>query len=460
MQRVLDFLRTDDLPPLARGNYAAELRQMLLWGVVVGAVESSIASVVASKTFDAPELLTSVVFAIPILVNVLNVLWSVVIRGRRRVRVFVTLAACALIALCSIGLTPAAWQPWGAYAFAAQVALTHLFISGLITLRTTMWKVNYAQSHRARIAGRLQTLRMLLSLLTTALLSVLFDRNPEYYRFIYPLVALIGLASLWPASRIRMRGEKAELRHFRAHVARNHRSEDGRVSLWAGVRESVSILYNDRVFAKYMLAQFLLGSANFFTDPVLVNVLAKRLDFSYFGSTLLLFQIPIVVLLISIRFWARFFDRVGILRFRIHNSACWVGSYFFVTIATALLGMGGEAAVLAGIVVLVAGRIMNGLGRGGGAIAWNLGHLHFAREHQTELYMGIHVALTGLRGLLMPLLGWVANYYLGWGSFAIAMALALTAHVLFRRMAAADRQPPVECAPDREEPSGPRADVT
>jgi hypothetical protein len=126
----------------------------------------------------------------------------------------------------------------------------------------------------------------------------------------------------------------------------------------------------------------------------------------------------------------------------------------------AIIGLSNHALLVPAVLVLFIGRTLTGLGRGGGAIAWNLGHLHFAREHQTELYMGIHVGLTGLRGLLMPLLGWVAYYCLGWGSFGIALGFAVIAHVMFRGMAAADRQPPLECAADREEPAGPRPDVT
>ncbi|MGD8452159.1 MAG: hypothetical protein PVJ57_10105 [Phycisphaerae bacterium] len=460
MTRIFDFLRTSDVPALARRNLAAELRHMALWGCVVGSIEGPFASVVASKTFGAPELLTSLVFATPIIANLLNILWSVIIRGRPRVRTFTILACGVLLGLSSIALNSAAWQPWSAWLFAGQVGLTHLFLSGLVTLRTTMWKANYPGSHRAQIAGRIQTLRLLLSLLTVASLSALFDRNPDLYRYVYPGVAVLGLLSLWPLRRMRMRGERAELRRLHMHLAERESNAAGGRGLWAGLKEAAGILRTDRVFAAYMSAQFLLGSANFFTDPVLVNVLTRRFDLGYSHSTLLLYQVPTVMVLISIRFWARFFDRVGVLRFRIYNSGCWLLAFVCVTVSMAVVGWWGIEMLPVALVILFIGRILSGTGNGGGAIAWNIGHLHFAREHQTELYMGIHVALTGLRGLLMPLAGWTANYYLGYWSFGIALVLAGTSFMLFRRMAAADDRPPRECAPDREELAGPRGDVT
>lgn len=460
MDRIFDFLRTHDIPTLARRNFVAELRHMSLWGWVVGSLEGAIAAVVASKTFAAPELLTSLVFATPVFVNVLNVLWSVLIRGRSRVRTFLMLAGGVLLGLVSVALNSTAWKPWSAWLFAGQIGFAHLFLSGLVTLRSTMWKANYPRSHRGQIAGRLQTLRMLLSLITVAALSALFDRNPDLYRYVYPGVALLGALSLLPLRRMRMRGERAELQRLHAHLAERRASAVGGRGLWGGLKEAAGILRTDRAFAQYMGAQFLLGSANFFTDPVLVNVLTRRFELSYFQSTLLLYQVPIVLLLVSIRFWAKFFDRVGVLRFRIYNSGCWTAAYVCVTLSMAVMGVWGRSMLPVAIAILFIGRIMSGLGRGGGAIAWNIGHLHFAREHQAELYMGIHVALTGVRGLLMPLLGWTANLYLGYWSFGIALVLSGTSFMLFRRMAAADDRPPVECAPDRDEPVGPRGEGT
>jgi hypothetical protein len=439
MRRIAYFLHTDGLSLLTRRNYVVELRHLALWGFVTGGVEGTIASVVAAKTFAAPGLLTSVVFAIPIVVNVFNLAWGLLIRGHRRIRTYACLAAAALVMVGSIALTPAG-RPWSAWVFAAQIAGTHFFLSGMLTLRTTMWRANYSRIYRAQVAGRLYMLNVMLSVFTTALLSVLFDRNPDYYRFVYPVAVLLGALSLLPLRRMRVRGERAERRRFRARAARGREGDGAASRVWSGVKEAAAILRDDRRFAGYMKAMFLLGSANFFTDPVLVNILARREGFSYYSSTFLMYQLPIVVLLISIRFWSKLFDHVGVLRFRVSNSLVWASSYTGLIVAMAMLELNGRGFYVAAIALLVVARVFNGMARGGGDLAWNIGHLHFATEHQTELYMGIHLGLTGLRGLTMPALGWLANHYLHWGSFVISLSLVLTSFVLFRRMAAAERE--------------------
>ena len=452
MRRVFDFLRLDDIPLMTRGNYTAELQQMMLWGIVAGTVEGSMVSVVASKTFQASDLLTTIIWALPILMNLLNVGWATVLRGRPRKPAFFVIASAGLVGIASVGLTSAAWKPWAGWIFAAQVAGTHLFLSGLITLRTTMWKVNYPVTHRARIAGRLQTLRMLLSVLTSGALALLYNYEPESYRLIYPAVALIGACSLWPLRRLRMRGEAAELRGFREHVARtNGGNARPRIGIWAGMREAGGILRTDRLFARYMLAQFLLGAANFYTDPILVNALTKDLKFNYFSAQSILYLIPMTMLLISIRFWATYFDRIGVLRFRIYNSACWVLSYATIASGMLILQIGGHDLLVVTVPIIIIGRVFNGLGRGGGAIAWNLGHLHFAREHQTELYMGIHVGLTGVRALLMPLLGLAAQERFGYAALLLAVLFSGAAHLMFRRLAATSSPARPDQAPPKDE---------
>jgi len=62
-------------------------------------------------------------------------------------------------------------------------------------------------------------------------------------------------------------------------------------------------------------------------------------------------------------------------------------------------------------------RMIDGVSRGGGMLAWNLGHNDFANRHMVPLYMGIHVTLTGVRGFFAPYLAMIMLY--GWKSDAV-----------------------------------------
>lgn len=441
MRRIVDFLRSDDLPPMARPSFVRERGWFMLWMVVIGAVEGNIAAIVAKKTFGASDLLTSIVWAAPIMMMALNLFWGVVIRGRRRLPLLVLLTTCAVLLIGSVALTSPHWKPWGGWMFALQIGCAHLFVTGLVTLQASIWQVNYPASHRGRIVGRLQTVRFLFVPLSGAVIATLFDWNAAYYRFVYPIIAVIGLLSLLPLRRFRIRGERRELEDFRLHLARINNGGRGLVSLWAGLKEAATILRDDDAFRRYMLAQFTLGAANFFTDPVLVTVLTGQLLLGYFTSNLIMLVIPGVIVWFSIRLWAGYFDRVGVLHFRVVNCVVWIGAYTCIALSMLIIGLDRPGLLWVAIAVLIIGRVLKGAAHGGGTIAWSIGHLHFARAHQTDLYMSIHVALTGLRALVMPLLGALANHLLGNASFAIAVLIAFAAFLLYRRLARADPEP-------------------
>jgi hypothetical protein len=440
MQRVFDFLRSDDITPIARRTFALERANLIIWSLVLGAIEGNLAGIVVSKTFHASEFLTNVVWAAPIFMMTVNIIWGVVIRGRPRARLLVFLTTCAAVLVCSIGFTSPEWQPWGGWVFAGQIALTHLFVTGIVTLRSSIWQVNYPDTHRGRIIGRLQTIRFLFVPISGAAVAAAFDTNPQYYRLVYPGAAMLALLALLPLRRFRIRRERREIREYREHLARSASTAETRTGLWAGVKEAGAILRRDHAYRRYMVAQFTLGSANFFTDPVLLVIVTGQLGLDYLPANLIMAIIPGLCSWLAIRFWGPYFDRVGVLRFRAVNCTVWVAAYTCVAVSMLIIGTSARPFLWIAIPILVLARVLKGVAHGGGLIAWSIGHLHFARRNQVDLYMSIHVGLTGVRALSMPFLGLLANYLLGNASFVISIFVAFAALLLYRRLADEDTQ--------------------
>jgi hypothetical protein len=131
---------------------------------------------------------------------------------------------------------------------------------------------------------------------------------------------------------------------------------------------------------------------------------SHQLDASYTTSIALTLAIPLGFSLLTLPLWAAYLDRVHISEFRAFHSWVWV-------LAQAVTWYGAIRGSLAWI---AAGRVLLGMGRGGGALAWQLGHNDFARPENVGLYMGVHVTLTGVRGAFAPFLGMLL--YVGWAS--------------------------------------------
>ena len=97
--------------------------------------------------------------------------------------------------------------------------------------------------------------------------------------------------------------------------------------------------------------------------------------------------------------WARLFDGGHVVRYRARQG--WV-----MVLAVAIL-CAGTLTELEWLLWL--GALVLGLALAGANLGWSLGHNDFASPGRAQHYMGVHVTLTGVRGMLAPPLG-VAAY--------------------------------------------------
>jgi hypothetical protein len=157
----------------------------------------------------------------------------------------------------------------------------------------------------------------------------------------------------------------------------------------------VRILRDDPLFARYMLWQFVLGVSNMMIEPAVIYAVTNELRASYEWSITLTVVLPLGLGMATIPLWAGYVDRVHIAEFRARHSWIFVFSQ-------AVVGFG---VFVGSLPVLAVGRSLLGVARGGGTLAWQLGHNDFAHPERAGAYMGLHVTLTGLRGAFAPFLG-------------------------------------------------------
>lgn len=445
----MDLFRIGRLPFMARRNYLIEIQHLFIWGLFAGLVEGTVSAVVVSKTFGGSYFLITVVQATPAFANLVSLIWGALIVGRRKIPVFMALAAASVSCALTVCMTPDSEA--GGWIFAMQICLARVFMSGVVTTRASLWKSNYPKSHRGRITAGLQIVRTLVSLPIILGCGALFDFDHLAYKWFYPLVALTGALGLFVFRRLHVRGEKSAA-STRAGGDRDAIAEAGLiapfslvslVTPWQIIGRMREALRQDPKFARYCTAQMCLGSANLMVMPVNTIVLTKVLGLSYLLSNGLLDGVPRVVTLLMLPLWARLFDRVGVLRFRVVNSVCWSTSLLFCGLgAMAAMYVDGSAAfvLVLALVAFSIGRVADGMAQSGGAIAWNIGHLHFAEDDKAELYMGIHVSLTGFRGLFAPFLGALLYDWIDWGVFVVALIVSITGYVLFSQLAREERR--------------------
>ena len=426
---------------MVRLSYRYEMRSALTYPLAASLAEGAFTGVVAAKYFHASAFLIAVIAAAPMFGNIMAMVWAEMARNRRKVP-FVNLLQLGVV-LCTAAVALTAFQPRevGAWTFAGLIILARVLASGIITIRSVIWRLNYPRAVRGQIIGRITMVATAVLATTTLAGSAWLDRNPAAYMYLYPAAAALGAIGIWQFSRIRVRREWKQLRSQRVYTPRpeslattdeanvlNYEPRNGRGVL-AFVADALEVLRSDPFYRRYQRWQFLSGFSFMMMTPPLLYLVSTQLTnprSDYLLATFILQIIPMVFLLGSVQLWAPLYDRVHITVFRVTQTGVSVAAHLLMWMGAAL----GELWLIAAAQVLV------GISNGGGNLAWNLGHNDFAPAEKVGIYMGVHVMLTGLRGSLAPFAGaFLFNHLMGRHVFALCLAFSVAAWIGFILMA-------------------------
>ncbi|MHC4108363.1 MAG: MFS transporter [Planctomycetota bacterium] len=413
--RAVASFHPRSVPLMMRSHYRRELAAWLFLPIMLGAVEGGVVAVVVKSYFETVvglrglNLAVAVLAGSPAFANVVSFLWAAASHGRPKVRFLAALQVAVCGCVAAVALAPQ--SAGGLWLFVTAVVAARVCWSGVVTLRSTIWRANYPRHTRARLAGRLATVQSLVMTAAALGLGAAMQVSGEAFRVVLPVAGCLGLVGAWLYRGLRVRGERLHLRAERAHV-------DGNGVSPLALRQ---VLLGDDRFRRYMTCMFVFGTGNLMVTAPLVIILRDRFAFEPLRAILIVMAVPTLLMPLAIPLWSRLLDRVHIIRFRAFHSWTFASS-------TACLLTGALALEPA---LLWAGAILKGAAFGGGILAWNLGHHDFSSSERASQYMGIHVTLTGVRGLLAPIIGVSLYEILEWlnpgsGAWALAPCLALT----------------------------------
>ena len=385
-------------PGLATAVGRAMLRRELLpWallGLTLGMVEGATAAVLLKHRFAgsadplAVNLAVAFVSGAPALSNVVSFAWANLAHGRARVLIVVVLQAAFALTVGLVGLAPVATG--GLLLTAVSILVARVLWSGILTIRSSIWLANYPRTLLARFTGRIvvaSSLTVAAAAAATAAALGLPDFDP---RWLYGAAALAGLVAAWRYRAMRVRREHRLLDAELGEAARGTAFSP---------RMMLEILRADVDYREYMFWMGVYGGGNLMLTSQLVVILTEGLGMPPARQIAMLAVLPLVALPLFVPMWARLFDGGHVVRYRARQG--WV-----MVLAVAIL-CAGTLTELEWLLWL--GALVLGLALAGANLGWSLGHNDFASPGRAQHYMGVHVTLTGVRGMLAPPLG-VAAY--------------------------------------------------
>ncbi|MEE4303273.1 MAG: MFS transporter [Wenzhouxiangella sp.] len=404
------------LPYVARTLMPREVRTNGAMAVALGALEGGLVGVVVKTQFAAVadaawvNLCVALVAGSPAFANVVSLWVSGLAEGRYKPAWVARLMAVTSVFLMLMALAPTSVS--GLVMITLGMIVARLAWAGVITLRAAIWRANFPRQVRARITGWITIIYSLTIAATAALIGLLMNWWPEIWRLAFPVAGLIGLGAAWRYQATRVRGG----RRIQSEELDQRRGRSG-----GQLRAAFGILRTDRWYRRYMMTMFAFGSGNLMVIALLVVLLNEQFGFARFEQVMITTALPLVMLSIFTPIWARRLDAVHILDYRARQAWMFVITMLFFLTAS-ILGLKW---------LFWIGALSLGMAFAGGKLGWNLGHNDFASDDKSTLYMGIHVTLTGIRGLIAPLVG-VSVYQLleaygtGLGRYVLLFPFTLT----------------------------------
>jgi MFS family permease len=391
-------------PPIGRVALAGFRRERVhdaLFPIASAMMEGGFVGVIADKVYHVHPSVLALIAAAPMFGNLSSGVWARLALGRRKVPLIVGIEALIALLVGAVVFLPEG-AVGGGLLVAALIAC-RVLMSGFITIRSLVWTLNYPREGRARITMRLGMLTTLTIAATSFAGGLVLDATPESFRTVYGVGALLSLLGVLAISRVRIVDE-------REHLALERVVIDGVRSRGPSMLE---LLRHNTLYAEYQAWQFLLGASNMMIEATLVYLVSRELGASYAISIAITLTIPLALSLLGMPLWAAYLDRVHITEFRTRHTWLFVAGHLLTWIG----------AMLGSLLWIALARLVVGVARGGGMLAWNLGHNDFADRETVGLYMGLNVMLTGLRGAFAPFLGMLL--YVGWSARELPGGLQL-----------------------------------
>ena len=377
------------LPPAIERSFRAEKAAEVALPAALVLLEGGVVGVIAAKIYQVSPFVLALVSAAPMFANLSSFFWSRLSAGRSKVASACILQALIIGCVVTVALIPSG--NLGAAVLVSSMLASRILLAGVVTVRSVIWSLNYARHQRARATSQLQMINAVMTVAISSAIGPLLDAYPESLGWIYWGGALLGSLGLLFFAQVRVVGEG------RQRVRERLERKDPTSALGF-----LRILKEDRLFRWYQLNMFGAGFSNMLIEAPLIFIVTRQMEASYTASIMLIMVIPFAVSLISMPVWAAYLDRVHVAQFRSRQSVLWILAQMLTMIGAALESL----------TWLIVARTIMGIARGGGTLAWQLGHNDFARQDQLAAYMGVHVTLTGLRGAIAPFLGILL--YTGW----------------------------------------------
>ena len=409
------------LNPLEKDTFKKHLVYMLLEGVILGVL--ALNEFVFLKSLKGSNYQLGFLFQFSIVLFAFLVLINEFMkRIRDRKKLLRWVAWITRLPLALIYFFPHSAniqsQPYYHYIF---LGLFLLYFTGNIFILPNinfLLKNSYRHKNFGKLYSYSLSMNKVVMLIVTFVYGYLLDSDNFVFVYIFPVVAGIGILSLYILSSISFPVEKM--------VA----VQSG---IWASIKKSISEMVNilkSNVPYRHFEIGFMIYGFSFLISVTVITIYfydALNLNYSSVAFYKNSYNILAIILL---PFFGKVMGRIDPRKFAAFTFLS-VGLYIFSVLITSWLP---QHFVFSGITIyytLLFYVLFQGIFSATMTLLWNIGSAYFCKPSEAGTYQSLHLSLTGIRGIFAPLLGVLSYESIGFeATFIIAITFSMAAVAL------------------------------
>jgi hypothetical protein len=273
----------------------------------------------------------------------------------------------------------------------------------------------YSKDHFGRLYSYAAMVNKIVMLVVTFAYGILLDIDESAYVYIFPMVCLFGIYSLYMLSKIVIEGpvEKAPRKKIKEVVS----------NAMVKIRH---IMSTNKSFKDFESGFMLYGFAFMGTVGVITIFFDKALELNY-SSVAFYKNAYNIIAIVMLPYFGRLIGRIDPRKFAAFTFATLAGYLLFIELTqffpyhTLILGI----KIYPTMVIAI---ISNGFFAATMALLWYIGSAYYCKPEEAADYQAVHLTFTGLRSFFAPIIGIV--FYELWGftvTFSIGVGLLLAA---------------------------------
>jgi len=272
----------------------------------------------------------------------------------------------------------------------------------MMPLMNMILKQNYTNKNFGTLYSKVATVNKLVVVISTFMIGLFLDMENYSFRYIYPVTAILSIIGRYIFLKIPYRDNSID--------AKQPMSK----SLIISVTNMIGIIKKNKPYRDFELGFMFYGFSFMIAWPVMTIFFNDVLKLNYSSVAFYKNQATLMSLLV-LPFMGKYLSKTDPRKFGIYTFLALM--FFLIFIATTEYWRASfELFNITFYISLLLAHTFLAIFFAMMLLLWNIGSVYFCNNEDVSTYQSIHMTMTGVRGLICPLIGVGIYTYIGYFS--------------------------------------------